>query len=149
MRLTRRPDGEWAPQGSLYVPGLTSERLRTLPLVRILLAVAADEALQNELVARLDDDVPEAGATNEFHKVFTNWSHAEPLTLERPGGRKLSDDFYARVADVYRAATVRGLRPRTAIAEAAGVSSEVAGRWVREARKRDLLPETTPGRVRA
>jgi hypothetical protein len=39
------------------------------------------------------------------------------------------------------------LNPRSAIAEAAKVSTDVAGRWVREARKRGFLPATDPGKV--
>lgn len=149
VRLTRRRDGEWVPQGTLYVPGIAPETLRSLPLRRILLAVGADESLRRDLEARLNDDVPEVG-TNEFHAAFAGFVHPEPpLTLERPRGRKLADDFYEKVADAYRAATARGLRPRTAIAETAGVTTDVAGRWVREARKRGLLPPTSPGRVKA
>ena len=60
--------------------------------------------------------------------------------LERPPGRRLNDDFYAQVADVYRRVAGRQKNPRTVIAEAAGVSTDVAGRWVYEA------PEARPPR---
>jgi len=67
--------------------------------------------------------------------------------LKRPAGRNLPDEFYATVAERYRDAAGRGLSPRAAIAEAAGVSADVAGRWVRQARKRGYLPPTEPGKV--
>jgi len=149
VRLRRRADGEWVPHGAIYVPGLRPDAMRSLPLSRVLLAVGADASLRRDLEARMDHDVAELG-TNEFHEQFTGFVHPEPpLRLERPRGRALPDDFYGEVADAYRAATARGLRPRTAIAQAANVSTDVAGRWVREARKRELLPPTSPGRVRA
>jgi transposase len=53
------------------------------------------------------------------------------------------------VGEAYRVAVQRGESPRTTIAESAGVSNEVAGRWVRQARKRGYLPATEPGKVSA
>jgi hypothetical protein len=47
-----------------------------------------------------------------------------------------------------RQAIGRGLKRRTAVAEAAGVSVDVAGRWIYEARKRDLIRETSRERER-
>jgi hypothetical protein len=87
----------------------------------------------------------------DFLKAFTGYGHwPEPaIVLDRPAGRRLDDDWYAKVAEAYRLAAARGLKPRTAIAEAASVSTDVAGRWVYEARKRGLLPKTQPGRVTA
>lgn len=144
-------DGIWAPEGTLYVPSLTPEKLRTIPLRRILAAVAASEALRNDLGARLDEPTPEPGPAG-FLEPFSGLVHPEPPplgVLKRPPGRRLTDDFYAAVAEKYRTATTRGLNPRAAIAEAAGTSTDVAGRWVREARKRRYLPPTTPGKVKA
>jgi hypothetical protein len=66
--------------------------------------------------------------------------------LKDRSGRLPVGEFYAAVADRYRDAAARGLSPRTAIATAADVSTDVAGRWVREARKRGLLPATDPGK---
>jgi hypothetical protein len=147
VRVRRGKQGRWAPDGALYVPGLSPETLRAVPLKRILLAVSASESLRASLERRLEQAVPEIG-TPEFHRAFTSWIHPEPsLTLERPKGRALPDEFFAKVAETYRAATIRGWPPRTAVAEAAGVSTDVAGRWVREARKRKYLPATEQGKV--
>jgi hypothetical protein len=147
VRFRRDEQGRWTPNGALYVPGLSPETLRAVPLKRILLAVTASESLRAALESRLDQIVPEVG-TPEFQGSFTSWVQAEPpLTLERPKGRALPDEFFAKVAETYRAATIRGWPPRTAVAEAAGVSTDVAGRWVREARKRQYLPATKQGKV--
>lgn len=149
VRLSPHDDGRWGPDGALFVPGVTPETLRAIPLQRILLAVDASESLRGDLASRLDEEVPEVG-TVEFVKAFTGFVHEEPpLTLERPKGRSLPDEFFVQVAETYRSAVARGLPPRTAVAEAAGVSLDVAGRWVREARRRQHLPPTQQGKVRA
>jgi hypothetical protein len=146
-----RPDKSerWSPHGTLHVPGLSPETLRAVPLKRIALAVEASTLLREALARRFDEPVPEVG-TREFYDAFTGWVHEEPpLTLERPKGRALPDEFFAKVAETYRAATIRGRPPRTAVAEAAGVSTDVAGRWVRVARDRGYLPATEQGKVTA
>jgi hypothetical protein len=148
VRLWRDGDGHWHPQGTLY-GGVTPEALPKIPLRRILLAVAASQSLRDKLAARLDDSAPEPGETNEFLSAFDGFVVPEPVKIKRPAGRSLSDEFYARVAEAYRAALENGLGPRTTISESAGVSNEVAGRWVRQARKRGFLPETEPGKVSA
>ncbi|MGH2934980.1 MAG: hypothetical protein ACRDL2_10775 [Gaiellaceae bacterium] len=155
IRLAPAADETWAPTGELYMPGVTAESIRKVPLRRILLAVNATDELRRDLEKRLDDEVPAIGSS-AFLKACTGYVHKEPeqrplapLVLERPAGRYLSDAFYARVAETYKTAVERGEKPRSAIAAAASVSSEVAGRWVREARKRELLPATEPGKVRA
>ena len=110
------------------------------------MAVAASEGLRERLVAGLDKEAPEPGP--ELLKALSGFVHPEFPPLERPEGRNLPDEFYATVADRYRDAAARGLNPRSAIAEAAEVSTDVAGRWVREARKRGFLPATEPGKVK-
>jgi hypothetical protein len=141
-----RVGGEWLPDGALYVLPLEPEVLRVLPLRRIVAAVAASEPLQQALAARIDEEVPVVGSV-KFRQKLSGYSHPELPRLTRPAGRNLSDDFYAAVADRYREAVGRGLNPRSAIAAAADVSNDVAGRWVREARKRGLLAATEPGKV--
>ena len=149
LRLRRTGEGTWVPQGTLYAPPLSPELLKAIPLRRILVAVAASDAARNDLEKRRDETAPEPGSP-EFAEAFaTGWLHPEPppLKLKRPRGRRLPDDFYAAVANLYLQAAARGLNPRTAVAEAAGATTEVAGRWVREARKRGQLPPTAPGKV--
>ena len=94
-----------------------------------------------------NDPAAEIG-TAEFFDSFTGYTIPEQdITLERPAGRRLNNAFYAQVADAYHAAATLGRPPRTAIAEVAGVSTDVAGRWVYEARKRGYLAKTNPGKV--
>jgi hypothetical protein len=146
VRLRRAEDGQWHPQGTLY-GGVTPEALPKIPLRRILLAVAASESLRDKLGARLAETPPEPAETNEWLSAFNGFVVPEPPRIKRPTGKNLSDEFYAQVAETYRAALENGLGPRRTIAESAGVSNEVAGRWVRQARTRGYLPEAEPGKV--
>jgi hypothetical protein len=150
VRLSRAEDGNWHPQGTLYGVA-TPEALPKIPLRRILLAVAASESLREKLAARLDQTPPEPAATDEWRSAFDGFVVPEPppVEIKRPKGRNLSDEFYATVGEAYRVAVERMENPRTTIAESAGVSNEVAGRWVRQARKRGYLPATEPGKVTA
>jgi hypothetical protein len=81
--------------------------------------------------------------------VATTSRTATAVAAAASKGRRLDDDWYAKVGATYIAAKDRGLKPRMAIAELAGVSTDVAGRWIYEARKRGHLPPTRPGRVSA
>jgi hypothetical protein len=152
LAVRLRPDnkGRWELEGTLFLTGLSAESIRTVPLRRILLAVEASESLREKLAARLEERAPDPG-TIEFMQSGSGFLIPEPppVKIERPKGRNLSDDFYATVGDAYRVAVERGEAPRTTIAESAGVSNEVAGRWVRQARKRGYLPVTEPGKVSA
>jgi hypothetical protein len=151
LRWRRTDEGTWVPDGTLYAPPLSPEKLRAIPLRRILLAAEASGTFRSDLERKLDERAPEPGP--ELRAALeTGWVHDEPKPLpklKRPRGRRLTDDFYAAVADLYREAAARGLNPRTTVAEQAGTSTEVAGRWVREARKRGQLPPTAPGKAKA
>jgi hypothetical protein len=135
--------GRWQP-AELSVPHPTPGLLRELPFHRIAAAVNANEAVTAELGKRLAEE-PEEGFRAAFGEARPVRTPLAPL--KRPPGRRLDDNFYARVALVYKQAVGRGVKPRLAIAEQAGVSTDVAGRWVREARKRHLIPKTTPCKV--
>jgi hypothetical protein len=148
VRLRPNKKGRWELEGTLFLAGLTAESIRTVPLRRILLAVEASESLRQKLAARLEEPAPDPG-TKEFMKSGDGFLVPEPppVRIKRPSGRNLSDEFYVTVGDAYRVAVERGEAPRAAIAESAGVSNEVAGRWVRQARKRGYLRATDPGKV--
>jgi hypothetical protein len=152
LALRLRPDkkGRWEFEGTLFLTGLTPESIRTVPLRRILLAVEASESLRDKLALRLKEPAPNPG-TIEFMQSGSGFLVPEPVPppvkIKRPKGRNLSDEFYATVGEAYRVAVERMENPRTTIAESAGVSNEVAGRWVRQARKRGYLPATEPGKV--
>lgn len=55
-------------------------------------------------------------------------------------------DFYARVAEFYRMRTTLTGQPTSDLATAADVPKSTASRWVREARSRGFLPQTSKGR---
>lgn len=148
VNFRRAADGHWKTI-ALFCLEPTPEALRSLPLHRIEVAANAGGSISEQLAARLDEPPPTIGSA-EFREAFSGWVQPEPaLELRRPPGRRLDDDWYVKVGATYIAAKDRGLKPRTAIAELAGVSTDVAGRWIYEARKRGHLPPTRPGRVSA
>jgi hypothetical protein len=140
--------GEYWTTNALFCLSPKPEMLRALPLHRIEVAANAGGSITEQLAARYEEPEPGIG-TAEFHRAFTGFMHPEPLELTRPKGHRLDDDWYAKVAATYVAAKDRGLKPRTTIAELADVSTDVAGRWIYEARKRGHLAPTKPGRVTA
>jgi len=116
---------------------------------RVELAVNANPAVSEALTKRLEEPIGPAG-TVEFFVAFNGRPiPAEPIKLKRPSGKRLDDSWYEAVAKAYETALARGENPRAAIAKAAGVSPDVAGRWIYEARKpeRGFLPPTEPGKV--
>jgi hypothetical protein len=127
------------------IPDYPPAVMRQVPYSRIKRAVVANERVLAELAKRLAE--PYEGFRGAFSEPERE--RGKPIRLERPAGRRLPDSFYSTVAIAYRQAVGRGLNPRQAIAEAAGVSLDVAGRWIYQARKRKLIPKTSPGRVNA
>ena len=134
---------KWEPI-RVVVERPTASNMRALPINRIVLAVNASDWLERHY-----DEPEPVPFSAEFYDSFTGFAKREPIRLERPPGRKLDDSFYQQVADAYALADSYGLPPRAAIAEAAGVSPDVAARWIYEARKKErgLIPKTTPGKV--
>jgi hypothetical protein len=143
VRFEPDAKGQWKP-AEWAIPGYRDDVLRQVPHNRIRKAVAADEQLKAKLAGRLSEE-PEPG----FRSAFGEAERHKPIQLRRPKSRRLDDVFYRQVAYAYRQAIGRGLNPRQAIADAAGVSPDVAGRWIYQARKRELIPRTTPGKVSA
>lgn len=66
------------------------------------------------------------------------------LRMSRRRTRKITPDFLAGVARVYRAHVSDA--PAKAVQDAFGVSLSMAGVYIRQARDLGLLPETTPGK---
>lgn len=55
------------------------------------------------------------------------------------GSRKYQDDHFQRVADLYYEALDIGQRPRAVVADLFDTTTDTAGRWIREARKREFI----------
>jgi hypothetical protein len=84
-------------------------------------------------------------AYDDFQPVEERFT--EHLEHPRRDGES-SDDFYGRIARLYRAYARANGKPVATIAERLGVPKTTAGNWVTAARKRGLLPATGRGRVR-
>ena len=66
---------------------------------------------------------------------------------ERPSrGRRLTDEWLASVAAMYRDGLESGQNPTNHVAAVLHAARPTAGRWVMEARRRGLLGPATPGR---
>lgn len=127
-----------------------TERVRGLPLSRM-------EAAANLRLARLPER-PEKGdypfvnwdVATRVPPVLPSWEWTRrperPARMRRPslklkapaGGRK-PDSFYEQVAEVFLYLSSQGRRPAEELAEANGVPVTTAHRWVKEARRREIL----------
>jgi hypothetical protein len=145
IRFTRDNGHRWQPIARFELSP-TDASARAVSLRRVTLAANANDAVSNALASRLNEHVEPLG-TAGFLLSFSDYAKSERVSLKRPPGRRLDNDWYANVAAVYRDAVARGENPRSAIMDAAGVSSDLAGRWVYQARQRGLLAKTNPGQV--
>jgi hypothetical protein len=69
------------------------------------------------------------------------------LRLDPPAGRPKPDSFYARVAEVFGYLTEVSTSPASDLAAANGVPATTVHGWVKEARRRRLLPAGQRSRV--
>ncbi len=125
---------------------LTAALLRALPfggLVREARNVRY-EASWGPVIEALSGTDEEASIPPGVDREARAWT-------DRPVRRaaQLDDKHYEAVARVYSHAADRGASPRKAVAEVMHVSQPTASRWIGEARRRALLPPTTPGKARA
>lgn len=81
------------------------------------------------------------------------WSNADKrrslpaVQLQVPAAKPYPDSFWEDVAAAYRNALASNMSPGVALADVTGRPVTTIHRWVREARRRGLLPEATPGRA--
>jgi hypothetical protein len=120
---------------------------------RLVFLARPDEPLRAaQLRVRLDELVREIATLVGAYNIETGNHDREGFERELAAlapaiepGKRLSDEHFAAVADVYRYALRTG-RPATAsVGEAFNVSRSTAGRWVVEARRRGLLGPARPG----
>jgi len=107
----------FAPQAELYV-AYARNALRTYGLARFDSEETSDERLEAL-----------ADAT-------------EPLRQVGRAGRGLSPAFYATIADQYKLLVEQGEpHPVKALGEMHGATISAASRWIKEARRLELLPQ--------
>jgi hypothetical protein len=123
------------------------EQLLNLPEERALIEARLGETRRGRIL-ELDIDTFIGQFSLPQPRVVAETPAAITSGLSVPAGRGYPDDFYERVADAYRAAFRRGVRPVNAIATEANVPRSTAGRWVKEARRRGLLGQApAPGKA--
>jgi len=142
---------------------VTGTRLRQIPvgLAEGMLAGVLREAV----LSHLADDIGVADALAELRTevdgtVFRTEEEVEALgarwkalragsepPLLRPPATGGGDEFYAQVAAQYLTQVGLSRRPAAVLAEAAGVPVGTVHRWIRESRRRGLLPVGRRGKV--
>jgi hypothetical protein len=128
VRLDEADDGR-VHVVALHVEGIVSaEVLRTIPIGRI-------EALANALL--------------HPHAAEQGWRDVArlPDDLLLADARSRPDEFYATVASTYRHLVTASARPVAELADANDVPRSTAHRWVKEARRRGMLPPGRPGKA--
>jgi hypothetical protein len=128
VRLDEHADGRLHAV-ALHVEGvLSAEVLRAIPIGRI-------EALANSLL--------------HPHSADGGWRRVarlpDELLLADP--RRRPDEFYATVASAYRHLVSATAKPVVELAMANEVPRTTAHRWVKEARRRGMLPPGRPGKA--
>lgn len=131
-----------------FPEGVGPRALRDLPIVKLEAAVN-QPAYYSEALKRLP---PENAVMIPFPwRDDADWWFAKPaarvtgrvipqLRLDVPEGRPKPDEFYERVAEVFSYLTTVSQRPATDLAEANDVNATTVHGWVKEARRRGLLP---------
>lgn len=72
----------------------------------------------------------------------------EPAPLTKPSGGRITDEFLAELAQMYRWLVATGrTAPSTMIAEQTDTPVATVRRWVSSARKKGMLPPGRPGRA--
>jgi hypothetical protein len=118
---------------------------RELPLGRIENAVNANADLRSELHQHIDDDPGPDLALAFAMKAAVK--RGMRYRLERPTSRRLGAEFFSHVARAYTDAVAFGLNPRKTLAADSDTPADTVARWIRETRRRGLLPPASPGRV--
>jgi len=132
---------------------LTSDDLRGVPFTGMLTWAHGPTPHRSILRAAGWDD---AGIERVLRETWTSplnpaRSPKPSLRFKIPEGRRRPDAFYGRVARVYTWLSIWGgtRAPAVEIAEANKVAVTTVHRWIKEARRRGLLPPGQIGRAGA
>lgn len=100
----------------------------------------AEQARVKKQFARLWPEIVAVG-TKEAMDGLVELGYWASTKLDIPTTRKKPDAFYEQVANVYAALLNQGVSyPAAGLAEANGVAVTTVHRWIKEARRRGLLP---------
>src|SRR5262249_24930385 len=137
--------------------GVRASDLR-VPLERVNAAISEQVALEvaNDPAALQDFSVDRRAKADELAKTLLPGE--APLPLLKPPKpwelrlkilktQRYPDEFYARVAALYRRLIAAGEPPAPALAQANGVAKATVHRWIQEARSREKLPPGKKGRA--
>jgi len=126
--------------------GLGARALRDLPITRIEAAVnqplhaAAVRARAAPAGAPAEPFPWPTGVPPAWWRAAPRAREAPPVVLAVPERQPKPDSFYRAVADAFAHLTTTSTRPAAVLAEANGVPVTQVHGWVKEARRRSLLP---------
>lgn len=126
--------------------GIGPRLVRELPLARIEAAVNQPAYRADVLDRSLTPNVAHI-PFRPLMPFYVRWLDAKPSSRRRPNlklripeGRGRPDSFYAQVAERFAYLTTASQSPATDLAQANGVPTTTVHGWVKEARRRGLLP---------
>lgn len=142
----------------------TAQMLRSIPVGRIEAAANAQLTVVDEAVVPAAVSYLRPPAAHEPPASEEGWDTVSPaLARARPAGtqqpvldlvrppdgtrRRHPDAFYQQVAAAYLGLAQMSSRPAAELAEANGVPTSTAHRWIKEARHRGFLPPGRPGKA--
>jgi hypothetical protein len=128
VRAEQQPDGRWHIAALRLDGPISAEALRAVPVGRI------EAAVNGQMHAP-----PAATARPRNARV--------PDRLRSNAVSGYPDAFYEAVASIYRGLVTMSSSPVADLAAANNVPLSTAQRWVKEARRRALLPPGRPGKA--
>lgn len=129
VRVDEGDDGRLHLAGLRVEGKVSSELLRSIPVGRI-------EAAAN---AHLHVSAPPVSTRRPPARIA--------VSRRTSAGRGYPDSFYRAVASAYRHLATTSKRPVAELAAANDVPTSTAQRWVKEARRRNLLAPGRPGKA--
>jgi hypothetical protein len=151
VRLKESDNGRLEVRGVRLEGPVGTEALRAIPLGRIEAAANAqlggwgdDPTVSEDLVRRPTRPPVRTGESWDQEAAVP--VPADAVVGQRPH-RGRPDAFYAELADEYRALVAVTGRPAVEIAQRRDVPISTAHRWIKEARRRRLLPPGRPGKA--
>lgn len=158
LRVQLEPEGGRQRIARLELEGEVSAKvLRSIPLGRIEASANVvfghDSQTGSTTHSSVNDDRREVRSRGgweldddgELHEAPVHSTRSRSLVLDGAAPRtRKPEHFYENVAELYRELAVESSKPSVLIAEANDVPVTTVHRWVKEARRRELLP---PGRT--